>query len=121
MLVDGLWLLRSPRIRKFFGFRIFLDVPMKLRLRRRLARDVKVRGRNRSSIREQFRRTVEPMHRKYVAPQLDHADIVLPTDWDDRDAQHLAKAIRMIHISKGRLKPAHILRFGDNCYSISLP
>jgi len=42
MFVEGLWLLRSPRLRKLFGFRIFLDAPMKLRLRRRLARDVNV-------------------------------------------------------------------------------
>jgi len=121
MLVEGLWLLRSPRIRKLFGFRIFLDVPMKLRLRRRLARDLTVRGRNRSSIQEQFRKTVEPMHRKYVAPQLRRADIVLPADWDDHEVQRLAMAVRIIHISKGRLKPAHTLRFGHNCYSISLP
>ena len=121
MLVEGLWLMRSPRIRKFFGFRIFLDSPKPLRLRRRLARDVADRGRSRSSIREQFRKTVEPMHRKYVAPQLRRADIVLPADWDDDDVQHLAMAVRIIHISKGRLKQAHTLRFGHNCYSISVP
>jgi uridine kinase len=121
VLVDGLWLLRSPRIRKFFGFRIFLDVPMKLRLRRRLARDLTVRGRSRSSIQEQFRKTVEPMHRKYVAPQLRRADIVLPEDWDEHDVQRLVTAIRIIHISKRRLEPDHSLHFGHNCYSISFP
>jgi uridine kinase len=121
MLVEGLWLLRSPRIRKLFGFRIFLDSPTQLRLRRRLARDIADRGRSRSSIQEQFRKTVEPMHRKYVAPQLRRADIVLPADWDDHHVQRLAMALRIIHISKGRLKPDHTLRFGHNCYSISLP
>lgn len=120
MFVEGLWLLRSPRIRKFFGFRIFLDIPMKLRLRRRLARDLTVRGRSRSSIQEQFRKTVEPMHRKYVVPQLHRADIVLPADWDDHEVQRLATVVRTIHISKGRLKRAYTLRFGHNCYCISL-
>jgi uridine kinase len=114
MLVEGLWLLRSPRIRKFFRFRIFLDSPMQLRLRRRLARDVTDRGRSPESVWNQFRKTVEPMHRKYVAPQLRRADIVLPADWDDDDVQRLAMAVRIIHISKGRRKPARTLRFGHN-------
>jgi hypothetical protein len=43
------------------------------------------------------------MHRKYVAPQVRWADMVLPADWDDRDVQRLAKAIKIIHISKGKL------------------
>jgi uridine kinase len=120
MLVDGLWLLRS-RTRKLFSFSIFLDSPMRLRLRRRLARDLTVRGRSRRSIQEQFRRTVEPMHRKYVAPQLRRADAVLPVDWDEHDVQRVVTAVRTIHISKPRLKPDHSLHFGHNCYSISFP
>jgi uridine kinase len=120
MFVEGLWLLRS-RTRKLFSFSIFLDSPMRLRLRRRLARDLTVRGRSRRSIQEQFRRTVEPMHRKYVAPQLRRADIVLPADWDEHDVLRLVTAVRTIHISKRRLKPDHSLHFGHNCYSISFP
>ena len=64
MLVEGLWLLRSPHIRKLFGFRIFLDIPMQLRLRRRLNRDVADRGRSTKSVQDQFRKTVEPMRRQ---------------------------------------------------------
>jgi uridine kinase len=94
MLVEGLWLLRSPRIRKLFGFRIFLDVPMQLRLRRRLARDVTDRGRSRKSVQDQFRKTVEPMHRKFVDPQARLADIVLPRNWGGREIVHLANRIR---------------------------
>ena len=94
MLVDGLWLLRFPRIRKFFGFRIFLDIPMKLRLRRRLARDVMARGRSRSSILEQFRKTVEPMHRKFVLPQIGWSDFVLKCNQSDRKIAEFATLLR---------------------------
>jgi uridine kinase len=103
ILADGLWLLRSPRIRRLFCLRIYLDCPAKLRLQRRLERDISGRGRSAKSALEQFRKTVEPMHRKYVAPQVRWADMVLPADWDDRDVQRLAKAIKIIHISKGKL------------------
>jgi uridine kinase len=94
MLVEGLWLLRSRRIRKFFGFRIFLDIPMKLRLRRRLARDVTVRGRSRSSIQEQFRKTVEPMHRKFIVPQARLAHLVLLRNPGKREIKNLISRIR---------------------------
>src|SRR5262249_38795781 len=94
MLVEGLWLLRSPRIRKLFGFRIFLDAPTQLRLRRRLARDVTDRGRSRKSVRDQFRKTVEPMHRKFVDPQGRFAHIVLQSSWGGREIDHLANRIR---------------------------
>jgi uridine kinase len=94
ILVEGLWLLRSPRIRKLFGFRIFLDAPMQLRLRRRLARDVTDRGRSRKSVQAQFRKTVEPMHRKFVVPQGRLAHIVLQSSWGVREIDHLANRIR---------------------------
>jgi uridine kinase len=94
MLVEGLWLLRSPRIRRFFGYRIFLDSPMQLRLRRRLARDVKARGRSRKSVQNQFRETVEPMHRRFVVPQIHWTDIVLKRDPGGRKIAELTALLR---------------------------
>lgn len=94
ILIDGLWLLWRPRIRRFFGLRIFMDCPAKMRLQRRLVRDVTGRGRTARSVRERFRKTVEPMHRKYVAPQVRWADFKIGADWDDRDAERLALAIK---------------------------
>ena len=77
ILVDGLWLLRRPSIRRLFDLRVFLVCPASIRLRRRLARDVLARGRTRASIEKQFWTTVQPMHLKYVAPQARWADVVL--------------------------------------------
>jgi len=94
MLVEGLWLLRSPRIRRFFDFRIFLDSPMKLRLRRRLSRDVTDRGRSPKSVRDQFRKTVEPMHRKFVLPQIQWSDAVLKGHRSGRDIAKLTALLR---------------------------
>jgi uridine kinase len=77
LLVDGLWLLRRPKLRRLFDFAVFLDVSMSRRLYLRVKRDVSERGRSAASVREQFRCMVEPMHRKYVAPQARWADLVL--------------------------------------------
>lgn len=77
ILVDGLWLLRRRSLRKLFTLKIFLKCPARVRLQRRLIRDVASRGRTPESVREQFWKTVEPMHKKFVEPQAEFADIIL--------------------------------------------
>jgi len=94
MLVEGLCLLRSPRIRRILGFSIFLEVSIQSRLCRRLARDVSGRGRSRKSVRDQFRKTVEPMHRKFVLPQIRWADIIHCGDWSNQEVVKLAATLR---------------------------
>jgi uridine kinase len=94
MLVEGLWLLRSARIRRIFAFSIFLEVSIRLRLRRRLGRDVSGRGRSRKSVHEQFWKTVEPMYRKFVRPQIRLADLVHQGDWKNQDVAKLAALLR---------------------------
>lgn len=77
VLVDGLWLLRKPALRRMFEYRIFMECPGSLRLKRRLLRDLASRGRDRQSVIRQFRETVDPMHRRYIEPQKRWADIVV--------------------------------------------
>ena len=85
LLLDGLWLLRRPALRRLFALRLFLECPAQLRLRRRLARDQQDRGRTTAAIRQQFRHTVEPMHQRFVASQARWADLVIqpPCGADD--------------------------------------
>jgi uridine kinase len=92
-LVDGLWLLHRPSVRRLFDLRIFLDCPERERLRRRLVRDVAERGRSTASVRRQFRDTVAPMHRRFVAPQAHWADVVLAHPCSAEEVQELHAAI----------------------------
>ncbi len=96
IFMDGLWLLRRPSIRSLFAFSIFLDCSPRIRFSRRLARDLRARGRTKASVRKQFRETVEPMHRRYVAPQARFADIVLSGPCTRQDARRLAEILRMV-------------------------
>jgi uridine kinase len=77
ILVDGLWLLWRPQVRRMFDLSIFLHCPARLRLGRRLQRDMADRGRDSRSVRRQFKETVAPMHKRFVAPQAKWADVVL--------------------------------------------
>ncbi|MSU58809.1 MAG: uridine kinase [Pedosphaera sp.] len=76
VFVDGLWLLHRARLRALFGLTVFLRCPAKIRLERRLARDLLNRGRSAASVREQFRSTVAPMHEWFVEPQARWAQMV---------------------------------------------
>jgi len=69
VVIDGLWLLRRPAIRKLYAHSVFVDGPEELRLARRLARDQAERGRSRGSVLRQWRSHVKPMHDAHVAPQ----------------------------------------------------
>ncbi|MGO8701323.1 MAG: uridine kinase [Limisphaerales bacterium] len=93
ILVDGLWLLRRPRLRRLFDLRIFVHCPGRLRLQRRLERDLAGRGRDEVSVRRQFQETVAPMHGRFVAPQAVWADLILRQPVDHKKVARLAGRI----------------------------
>jgi uridine kinase len=96
MIVEGLWLLHRPALRRLFDFTIFLDCSPSLRRRRRLARDLKSRSRTRESIIAQLRSTVEPMHCLYVAPQARWASRVFKTSCGKKELKTLVLSIRKL-------------------------
>jgi uridine kinase len=90
ILLDGLWLLRRPSLRRLLGIRVFIECPAKLRFDRRLARDLLSRGRDKKSVQHQFWEMVEPMHALYVVPQSKWAHILLKAPISQKDVRHLA-------------------------------
>jgi uridine kinase len=89
VLAEGLWLLWLPRVRSLFDLKLFLECPTQLRFERRLARDVKERGRTTESVRRQFWKTVAPMHDRFVAPQRRWADLVFKQPPRETDLRRL--------------------------------
>ncbi|MBU6399067.1 MAG: uridine kinase [Verrucomicrobia bacterium] len=90
VLIDGLWLLRRPRVRRQFDLRVFIDCPARVRLVRRLRRDRANRGRESAGVRHRFRCQVAPLHRRFVAPQARWADLVLKHPLTPTGAARLA-------------------------------
>jgi uridine kinase len=93
VLCDGLWLLWQPSIRALFDLRLFVCAPAPVRLRRRLRRDKRERGRDRESVVRQFRGQVAPMHQRFVAPQQRWADLILRSPVQPRELNRLAKLL----------------------------
>jgi uridine kinase len=100
VIIDGLWLLGRPELRKVYSLMVYVDCAEELRLARRLARDQQQRGRSRASVLRQWRSHVKPMHDEHVAPQVKRARLVV-----DQDSTHdsLARVSQMIE----ELNPAN--------------
>ena len=77
IIVDGLWLLRRPKMRRFFSYSLFIDCPKAICLRRRIRRDLIERGRVAADVQKQFFKHVQPMHERFVATQKRWANNVL--------------------------------------------
>ena len=94
VIVEGLWALLKPEVRALFDFRIFLECPARVRLERRVVRDVAERGRDAGSARRQFRERVAPMHNRFVEPQAHWADLVLNQAPTSHGIEYLANRFR---------------------------
>jgi uridine kinase len=92
VFVDGLWLLRSPAIRRLFSLKVFLDTPEELRRSRRFERDVAERGYTREVVERRYQ-VAAAMHGRHVEPQKKLADVVLRQPFCEVELATLANRI----------------------------
>ena len=74
VLVEGILLFVSPRLRGQLDFKVFVDTESDLRLIRRIRRDLSERGRSLESVLDQYLRTVRPMQLEFAEPSMRWAD-----------------------------------------------
>lgn len=82
VIVDGTLILSQEKLRSFFSFSIFLDVPEEVRFLRRLKRDTEQRGRTPEGVKIQFETYVKPMHDVFVEPSKKYASLVVDNHVD---------------------------------------
>lgn len=78
ILIEGILVLENKKIRDITDTKVFIDADSDVRLKRRILRDTKERGRSLESVLEQYINQVKPMHEKYVEPTKKYADIIIP-------------------------------------------
>ena len=78
IIVEGILIFENKELRDLMDIKIFVDTDDDIRLCRRIARDVRERGRSLESVIEQYQTTVKPMHEQYVEPSKKFADIIVP-------------------------------------------
>lgn len=80
ILVEGILIFSSEKLRGLLDVKVFVDADSDSRFMRRLKRDTVERGRSFESVMEQYKKTVRPMHDTYVEPYKLMADIIVPSE-----------------------------------------
>lgn len=78
VIVDGILILVEPALRELLDIKVFVDTDSDIRFIRRLRRDIVDRGRELTSVVEQYLKTVRPMHLDFVEPSKRYADLIIP-------------------------------------------
>lgn len=86
LLVDGILVLADARLRSLLDVSVFVDTDEETRLRRRMRRDTRDRGRTRESVLAQFNDSVRPMHQELVEPSKAHADVIIQEGGHNHEA-----------------------------------
>ncbi|MEM6630622.1 MAG: uridine kinase [Bacteroidota bacterium] len=98
ILVEGIFTLCHPPLTNLFSLTLFLDAMEEVRLERRLTRDLRERGYDRTQIMEMYEKYVSPMYQQFVEPMKLESDLIIPNNKDMGKAvevitHHLEKAV----------------------------
>ena len=77
IVIEGILTLYFESLRKLMNIKVFIDVPNKIRFKRRLSRDIEKRGRTLMSVTNQYQSTVQPMYEQFVEPSKNFADMII--------------------------------------------
>jgi uridine kinase len=78
IIIEGILVFVDEALRREMDVKLFVDTDADVRLMRRIRRDIEHRGRTFQAIREQYYRTVRPMHLAFVEPSKRWADLIVP-------------------------------------------
>ena len=84
LIVEGILVFVDAALRAQLDLKIYVDTDADIRAFRRIRRDIEQRGRTFDSIREQYYRTVRPMHLQFVEPSKRWADIIIPEGGENK-------------------------------------
>ena len=92
LMVEGILVLHDIVLRSQMDVKLFVDVPLEECLSRRMDRDIKERGRDEESVRNQFESMVIPMFKKFVEPSKRYADLLVTTGGENDVAVKMVAA-----------------------------
>jgi uridine kinase len=82
VVMEGIYTLWDESVRNLMDLRVYLHVEADIRFIRRLHRDVRERGRSLDGIISQYYDTVRPMHRNFLEPTQQYADLIVGEETD---------------------------------------
>jgi uridine kinase len=92
IVVEGILVFVDAKLRELMDIKLFVDTDSDIRIFRRIRRDIEQRGRTFESVREQYYKTVRPMHLQFVEPSKRWADLIIPEGGNNQVALELVAA-----------------------------
>jgi len=89
IIIEGILILSNKELCDLCDLKIFVDTDDDVRILRRAERDMRERGRSFASVLHQYTATVKPMHKQFVEPSKQRADVIIPGESDTSAALNL--------------------------------
>ncbi|NWJ52701.1 MAG: uridine kinase [Bacteroidetes bacterium] len=100
IIVEGILILSSPRLRDRMDIKIFVDADDDDRLIRIIRRDIVERGKNYNQVLERYEQFVKPMHMQFIEPTKRYADIIVPQGGENHIAIDILSSRVKMHLRK---------------------
>lgn len=99
IIFEGILALHDPVIREMLDLKIYIDAEADERLVRIITRDTLERGRETDFTVNRYLRILRPMHKQFVEPMKDYADLIIPKGGENLQAINMLTAYikRTIH------------------------
>lgn len=131
LILEGIFALHDQRVLDMLDLKIFADAEPDLCLSRRLLRDVRERGRDIEGCIKQWFSFVKPNYHKYVEPQRNVGDIIVPRGientvaismisdrvhktLDEKSSQHQAELRRLGQVSEDAPLSSNVIILEDS-------
>jgi uridine kinase len=122
VILEGNLALNDQRILDMLDMKIFVEADLDVCLSRRLVRDVRERGRDIEGIIKQWFDWVKPVYLKFIEPQKEIADVIVPRGMQNRMAiDMITNQVRRMLKDKSIQHNADLERLGQDVEDMELP
>lgn len=121
IVLEGILSLHDPRIYELLDLKVYMEADADVCLSRRIVRDVRERGRTIEGTIKQWFSSVKPAFVKYVEPQRELADLIVPRGMMNKMAiQMIVGQTRQILKAKSQRHSAELERLGQQAEDMEL-
>ncbi|RMD43847.1 hypothetical protein DV735_g1297, partial [Chaetothyriales sp. CBS 134920] len=121
VILEGILALNDPRVLAMLDMKIYVEADLDLCLARRIVRDVRERGRTIEGTIKQWFAYVKPVFQKYVEPQREVADLIVPRGMQNKMAiAMIVNQTRQMLKDKSLRHQAELERLGEELESFEL-
>ncbi|MBA0663902.1 hypothetical protein Goklo_003982, partial [Gossypium klotzschianum] len=113
IILEGILVFHDQCVRNLMNMKIFVDTDANVRLAHRIRRDTVERGRDVSSVIEQYAKFVKPAFDGFVLPSKKYADVIIPRGGEN----YVAIALIVLHL-RTKLGQHDLCKIYPNAYVI---